>query len=122
MNSLMWLLTASPESPGLRRVERIAELVAVNGGTRVRVNAEIQPAPGPYGRSGLTQEEQFELAWSMGMLLGMCVVENDRFAEQLGKIIDQEVERRAIRWQIERAAKLRMKDPGGWTPPEQDAT
>ncbi len=123
VNPLMWLLTAAPEKPGARRVERIAELVAVNGG-ELQVGAvdRVEAGVGPYGRMGLTQAEGFELAWYAGMLLGMCVVQRDKYAEQMGKIVEAEIERRTMRWHVERAMKMQANRPAGWLPDPNAST
>lgn len=64
-----WLASLS-RSEGKTRLERIAELVAVNGGLQVMGYGFISGG-GPYGRQGLEQEEAFELMEYAGMIGGM---------------------------------------------------
>jgi hypothetical protein len=59
-----WL--SSKANDNQTRLQRIAELVAVNGGLQVRGYGFISFGGGPYGRQGLEMEEAHELMEYIG--------------------------------------------------------
>ena len=79
----------------IRLLERIAELICVNGGsTVVTVWGSVQFGMGPYGRMGLTMTEALELINLGGMLQGFLLCED---SEEIRKktlfAIKSEIER-----------------------------
>ena len=79
----------------IRLLERIAELICVNGGsTVVTVWGSVQFGMGPYGRMGLTMTEALELINLGGMLQGFLLCEdNEEIRKKTLFAIKSEIER-----------------------------
>jgi len=91
-------------SASMRRIERLAELIAVNAGSmRVRGWGCIGGGDGPYGRTGLDQDEAMELMSWEGFMAAVELLD-----PAWGLEIEQEVE--AI-WIAEKAKRAEQQQP-----------
>lgn len=85
MTIISWL--DAPQVPGgtTTNLQRLAELVAVNGGFRVRGYGMIQIG-GPYGRYGLTDDEAHELLHMSGIFRGLTLAHPELEPEAIQRI------------------------------------
>lgn len=82
-----------PTDCGTTVLQRLAELVMVNGGKlEVREIGRVESG-GIYGRIGLTMQEAAELIYLNGFLQGLLSANDGREGDQVLTLLSQEVDR-----------------------------
>lgn len=100
MTLLEWLDTSPSPAVSWTLKERLAELIAVNGGIDVRGWGIQHVGSGPYGRMGLTQEEALELIYLRGIWVGLKLAHQGAGEPEAVAAIRAEIEKQATKTQL----------------------
>lgn len=73
-------------------LDRLAELIAVNGGLKVH-GWGCHGGGGPYGRTGLSQEEALELIEYDGILYGFSLALGAHYVEGIAQRVRERIAR-----------------------------